>query len=158
MEQWPHERTNCCSRDTTRRHFVVRLNARQLPLGLAYRMGHALEERGGDKRRSRMGYECWPPHIGTAHCSPSWMSWELLTTPTAYDRIGCIPDTVLSQTWPFGQCTSHRLPRREPSRKHPQQGDMPAFPAKHYAAELQRQLRSLVGHEQIVTQAYGVTC
>ena len=32
---------------------------------------------------------------------------------------------------------------------------MPALPAKHYAAELQRQLRSLLGHEQIVTQAYG---
>ena len=32
---------------------------------------------------------------------------------------------------------------------------MPALPAKHDAAELQRQLRSLLGHEQIVTQAYG---
>ncbi|AME28140.1 hypothetical protein [Burkholderia sp. PAMC 26561] len=32
---------------------------------------------------------------------------------------------------------------------------MPAIPTKHYAAELQRQLRSLLGHEQIVTQAYG---
>ena len=32
---------------------------------------------------------------------------------------------------------------------------MPALPTKHYAAELQRQLRSLLGHEQIVTQAYG---
>ena len=32
---------------------------------------------------------------------------------------------------------------------------MPALPAKRYAAELQRQLRSLLGHEQIVTQAYG---
>jgi len=32
---------------------------------------------------------------------------------------------------------------------------MPALPAKHYAAELQRQLRSLLGHEQIITQAYG---
>ena len=32
---------------------------------------------------------------------------------------------------------------------------MPALPAKHYAAELQRRLRSLLGHEQIVTQAYG---
>ncbi|MHA6848817.1 hypothetical protein [Ralstonia syzygii] len=32
---------------------------------------------------------------------------------------------------------------------------MPALPAKHYAADLQRQLRSLLGHEQIVTQAYG---
>lgn len=32
---------------------------------------------------------------------------------------------------------------------------MPALPAKHHAAELQRQLRSLLGHEQIVTQAYG---
>lgn len=32
---------------------------------------------------------------------------------------------------------------------------MSALPAKHYAAELQRQLRSLLGHEQIVTQAYG---
>jgi hypothetical protein len=32
---------------------------------------------------------------------------------------------------------------------------MPALPAKHYAAELQSQLRSLLGHEQIVTQAYG---
>jgi hypothetical protein len=32
---------------------------------------------------------------------------------------------------------------------------MPALPARHYAAELQRQLRSLLGHEQIVTQAYG---
>ncbi|MGF6653567.1 DNA-directed RNA polymerase subunit N (RpoN/RPB10) [Paraburkholderia youngii] len=27
--------------------------------------------------------------------------------------------------------------------------------AKHYATELQRQLRSLLGHEQIVTPAYG---
>src|SRR5580700_9946012 len=33
--------------------------------------------------------------------------------------------------------------------------DMPALSTKHYAAELQRQLRSLLGHEQIVTQAYG---
>jgi len=33
--------------------------------------------------------------------------------------------------------------------------DMPAIPTKHYAAELQRKLRSLLGHEQIVTQAYG---
>jgi hypothetical protein len=33
--------------------------------------------------------------------------------------------------------------------------DMPALPAKHDAADLQRQLRSLLGHEQIVTQAYG---
>jgi len=32
---------------------------------------------------------------------------------------------------------------------------MPALLAKHYAAELQRQLRSLLGHEQIITQAYG---
>jgi hypothetical protein len=32
---------------------------------------------------------------------------------------------------------------------------MPALPVKHSAAELQRQLRSLLGHEQIVTQAYG---
>ncbi|MEM5439397.1 hypothetical protein [Paraburkholderia diazotrophica] len=32
---------------------------------------------------------------------------------------------------------------------------MPAIPAKHYAAELQRQLRTLLGHDQIVTQAYG---
>jgi hypothetical protein len=32
---------------------------------------------------------------------------------------------------------------------------MPALPAKHQAAQLQRQLRSLPGHEQIVTQAYG---
>ena len=32
---------------------------------------------------------------------------------------------------------------------------MPALPTKHYAAELQQQLRSLLGHEQIVTQAYG---
>ncbi|MFP3557337.1 hypothetical protein SB861_42615 [Paraburkholderia sp. SIMBA_049] len=32
---------------------------------------------------------------------------------------------------------------------------MPAIPAKYRAAELQRQLRSLLGHEQIVTQAYG---
>ncbi|MFM0328017.1 hypothetical protein [Caballeronia glebae] len=32
---------------------------------------------------------------------------------------------------------------------------MPAIPTKHYAAELQRQLRSLLGHGQIVTQAYG---
>ncbi|WP_042880844.1 hypothetical protein [Cupriavidus necator] len=32
---------------------------------------------------------------------------------------------------------------------------MPALLAKHYAAELQRQLRSLLGHEQLVTQAYG---
>jgi hypothetical protein len=32
---------------------------------------------------------------------------------------------------------------------------MPALPAKYLAAELQRQLRSLLGHEQIVTQAYG---
>jgi len=32
---------------------------------------------------------------------------------------------------------------------------MPALPAKHYAAELQRQLRTLLGHDQIITQAYG---
>ncbi|SAK99061.1 hypothetical protein AWB76_07640 [Caballeronia temeraria] len=32
---------------------------------------------------------------------------------------------------------------------------MPATPIAHYAAELQRHLRSLLGHEQIVTQAYG---
>ncbi|WP_090864976.1 hypothetical protein [Paraburkholderia diazotrophica] len=32
---------------------------------------------------------------------------------------------------------------------------MPAIPTKHYAAELQRQLRTLLGHDQIVTQAYG---
>jgi hypothetical protein len=32
---------------------------------------------------------------------------------------------------------------------------MPALPTRHYAAELQRQLRGLLGHEQIVTQAYG---
>ena len=32
---------------------------------------------------------------------------------------------------------------------------MPALPTKHYAAELQRQVRALLGHEQIVTQAYG---
>lgn len=32
---------------------------------------------------------------------------------------------------------------------------MPALSTKHYAAELQRQLRGLLGHEQIVTQAYG---
>lgn len=32
---------------------------------------------------------------------------------------------------------------------------MPALPTKQYAAELQRELRSLLGHEQIVTQAYG---
>jgi hypothetical protein len=32
---------------------------------------------------------------------------------------------------------------------------MPALPTKHYAAELQRQLRALLGHGQIVAQAYG---
>jgi len=32
---------------------------------------------------------------------------------------------------------------------------MPALPAKHTATELQRQLRTLLGHDQIVTQAYG---
>ena len=32
---------------------------------------------------------------------------------------------------------------------------MPALPAKHSAEELQRQLRSLLGHEQIITQACG---
>ena len=32
---------------------------------------------------------------------------------------------------------------------------MPAISASYHAAELQRQLRSLPGHEQIVTQAYG---
>lgn len=32
---------------------------------------------------------------------------------------------------------------------------MLALPTKHYAADLQRQLRSLLGHAQIVTQAYG---
>jgi hypothetical protein len=32
---------------------------------------------------------------------------------------------------------------------------MPAIPTKHYATELQRQLCSLLGHEQVVTQAYG---
>jgi len=32
---------------------------------------------------------------------------------------------------------------------------MAALPTKHYAAELQRQLRALLGHDQIVTQAYG---
>ncbi|AQV92536.1 hypothetical protein BJN34_34560 [Cupriavidus necator] len=32
---------------------------------------------------------------------------------------------------------------------------MPALPAKHYAAKLQGQLRSLLGHEQIITQTYG---
>ncbi len=32
---------------------------------------------------------------------------------------------------------------------------MPALATKHYAAELQRQLRSLLGHAQIVTQGYG---
>ena len=32
---------------------------------------------------------------------------------------------------------------------------MPALPTKHYATELQRQLRALLGHDQIVTQAYG---
>ncbi|WP_035827172.1 hypothetical protein [Cupriavidus sp. SK-4] len=33
---------------------------------------------------------------------------------------------------------------------------MPALPAKHHAAELLRQLRSLLAHEQMVTQAYGL--
>jgi hypothetical protein len=32
---------------------------------------------------------------------------------------------------------------------------MPALPAKHHASELQRQLRTPLGHDQIVTQAYG---
>ena len=32
---------------------------------------------------------------------------------------------------------------------------MPAIPTRHYAAELQHQLRALLCHEQIVTQAYG---
>jgi hypothetical protein len=32
---------------------------------------------------------------------------------------------------------------------------MPAIPTKHHTAELQRQLHSLLGQEQIVTQAYG---
>jgi hypothetical protein len=32
---------------------------------------------------------------------------------------------------------------------------MPVLSTKHYAAELQHQLRSFLGHEQIVTQAYG---
>jgi hypothetical protein len=32
---------------------------------------------------------------------------------------------------------------------------MPALPAKHHASELQRQLRALLGHDQIVTQAYA---
>jgi hypothetical protein len=32
---------------------------------------------------------------------------------------------------------------------------MPALPGKHHASELQRQLRALLGHDQIVTQAYG---
>jgi len=32
---------------------------------------------------------------------------------------------------------------------------MPALSAKHHASELQRQLRTLLGQDQIVTQAYG---
>ncbi|GAB7548877.1 hypothetical protein [Cupriavidus sp. 8B] len=32
---------------------------------------------------------------------------------------------------------------------------MSALPTKHYAAKLQQRLRSLLGHEQIITQAYG---
>ncbi|WP_213767666.1 hypothetical protein [Caballeronia sp. dw_19] len=32
---------------------------------------------------------------------------------------------------------------------------MAALPTKHYVSELQRQLRALLGHDQIVTQAYG---
>jgi hypothetical protein len=32
---------------------------------------------------------------------------------------------------------------------------MPTLSAKHHASELQRQLRVLLGHDQIVTQAYG---
>jgi len=32
---------------------------------------------------------------------------------------------------------------------------MPTLSAKHHAGELQRQLRALLGHDQIVTQAYG---
>src|SRR5260370_24413530 len=32
---------------------------------------------------------------------------------------------------------------------------MPTLSAKHHASELQRQLRSLLGHDQIVTQAYA---
>src|SRR5260370_6571297 len=32
---------------------------------------------------------------------------------------------------------------------------MPTLSAKHHASELQRQLRALLGHDQIVTQAYG---
>jgi transposase len=32
---------------------------------------------------------------------------------------------------------------------------MPTLTAKHHASELQRQLRALLGHDQIVTQAYG---
>lgn len=32
---------------------------------------------------------------------------------------------------------------------------MPALSTKQYATELQRQLRALLGHDQIVTQAYG---
>jgi hypothetical protein len=32
---------------------------------------------------------------------------------------------------------------------------MPALPAKHHASELQRTLRDLLGHDQIVVQAWG---
>ena len=32
---------------------------------------------------------------------------------------------------------------------------MPAIPTRHYTAELQRHLRTMLGHEQIVTQAWG---
>ena len=32
---------------------------------------------------------------------------------------------------------------------------MPALPLKHSATTLQSRLRSLLGHEQVVTQAYG---
>lgn len=32
---------------------------------------------------------------------------------------------------------------------------MPALPSKHSATTLQSRLRSLLGHEQVVTQAYG---
>jgi hypothetical protein len=32
---------------------------------------------------------------------------------------------------------------------------MSVLPAKHHASELQRQLRELLGHDQVLTQAYG---
>src|ERR1700680_756842 len=92
-------------------------------------------------------------------------NYGLASTPTVCCAMPATPAPRTCASAPSSLSASairQRAPSNGPSgairyklSHHELELAMPTLSAKHHASELQRQLRALLGHDQIVTQAYG---